>query len=158
MLPRIGRWKLKEAVMLKGLDPYLTPNLLRVLAEMGHGDLLAIVDRNFPAYGAGRRVIDLPHSAIGDVLTAVLQVFPVDTFPNSPVRHMLTDDGLPGPALAACQEIWDAAEGRSVEVHGISRHGDDGFYAVARTAYSVVQTGETLPYACYLLPKGVIAG
>jgi len=142
--------------MLKGLDPYLTPELLRALAEMGHADQLALVDRNFPAYATGLEVIDLPHATNVDVLRAVLQVFPVDAFPNDPVVHMLTDEGTDGPALAACREVWNEAEGRDVETQGVIRHGEDGFYARAKHAYVVVQTGETMPYACYLIPKGVV--
>jgi len=142
--------------MLKGIDEYLTPELLRALAEMGHADQVALVDRNYPAYANGTEVVDLPHSRVVDVLKGILQVFPVDAFPGDPVIHMLTDDGEPGPALAACREIWNAAEGRTVEELGIDRHGDDGFYALAKGAYITVRTGETAPFACYLIPKGLI--
>jgi L-fucose mutarotase len=123
---------------------------------MGHGDALGLVDRNFPAYATGRPVVTLPHSRVGDVLAALLQVFPIDTFPASPVVHMLTDEGQDGPGLGVCRPIWDQAEGRQVDVRGVRRHGEQGFYALARQAFVVVQTGETLPYACYLIPKGVI--
>jgi len=142
--------------MLKGVDPYLTPDLLCALAEMGHADRVAVVDRNFPAHAAGGILIDLPHSTLAEVLAAILQVFPVDTFPDGPVVHMLTDDGAEGPALAACREVWNAAEGRTVQDAGVVRHGEDGFYARARQAYVTVRTGETLPYACVLIPKGVL--
>ena len=142
--------------MLKGLDPYLTAPLLSALAEMGHGDQIALVDRNYPAHHGAGPVIDLPHAKVADVLTAILQVFPIDAFPGDPVIHMLTDEGEPGPALPACRTIWNAAEGRTVEEQGISRHGPTGFYARAAQAYVTVQTGETLPFACYLIPKGVI--
>ena len=142
--------------MLKGLDPYLTPDLLAALAEMGHANQLCLVDRNFPAYNGDGPVIQLPHAGITDVLTAILQVFPIDTFPGSPVIHMLTDDHQPGPALERVRAIWDRVEGREVETLGLHRHGEDGFYARAREAYVTVQTGETVPYACYLLPKGVL--
>ena len=142
--------------MLKGLDEYLTPELLRALAEMGHGDQIALVDRNYPAFANGSEVIDLPHSAIADVLKAILQVFPIDTAAGDPVFHMLTDDGAEGPALAGCRKIWDAAEGRTVDDRGVDRHGDAGFYALAKDAYITIRTGETAPYACFLIPKGVL--
>jgi len=142
--------------MLKGLDEYLTPELLRALAEMGHADQVAVVDRNFPAYANGTEVIDLPHSTAADALKAILQVFPIDTYVGDPIIHMLTDDGQPGPALAKCREIWNAAEGRTVEELGVLRHGDDGFYARAKGAYVTVRTGETAPFANYLIPKGVL--
>jgi len=142
--------------MLKNLDPYLTAPVLAALAEMGHGDRLALVDRNFPAHSSGGLVIQLPHSTIADVLKAIVQVFPIDNFIGDPVIHMLTDDGKPGEALEACCEIWDEAEGRTVDIEGVLRHGDDGFYVQAAGAYVTVQTGETKPYACYLIPKGVL--
>ena len=142
--------------MLKSIDPLLTPALLGALAEMGHADRLALVDRNYPAYSTGQLVIDLPRTTLVQVLKAILQVFPIDAFPGSPVVYMLTDDGGDGAGLPACREVWDAAEGRTVETKGIPRHGDDGFYAQAHDAYIVVQTGETVPYSCYLIPKGVL--
>jgi len=142
--------------MLKGLDPYLTPALLKALAEMGHSDRIALVDRNFHAYSGWGDVIDLPHSTVADVLKAILQVFPIDASPGDPVIHMLTDDGAEGPALDGCRAIWNAAEGRTVDDKGVLRHGDDGFYAQAARAYITVQTGETLPYACFLIPKGLV--
>ena len=142
--------------MLKGIDPYLTPDLLCALAEMGHADRLALVDRNYPAYTGNGLVIQLPHTTVPDVLAAILQVFPLDAFPGDPVIHMLTDDGAEGPALDGCRAIWNAAEGRTVDDKGVLRHGDDGFYAQAARAYITVQTGETLPYACFLIPKGLV--
>jgi len=142
--------------MLKGLDPYLTPDLLQALAQMGHGDKVALVDRNYPAYGNGGRVIDLPHADVIDVMKALLQVLPIDAFAGDPVIHMLTDDGEPGPALPACREAWNTAEGRTVEERGVRRHGSSGFYALTRGAYVTIRTGETLPYACFLIPKGVL--
>lgn len=142
--------------MLKGLDPYLTPDLLYALAQMGHGDQIALVDRNYPAYANGSDVIEFPHASIADVLPAILQVFPVDAFPGDPVIHMLTDDGAPGPALANCQAIWNQAEARTVGVLGVGRYGDAGFYALAKEAFITIRTGETAPFACYLIPKGVL--
>ena len=142
--------------MLKGLDPLLTPALLEALAEMGHGDRIALVDRNYPAYSTGLPVVDLPQVTLVQALGAILQIFPIDAFPNNPVVYMLTDDGHDGPGLASCRSTWDAVEGRAVEVAGVLRHGPDGFYAQARDAYIVVQTGETVPYSCYLIPKGVL--
>lgn len=142
--------------MLKGLDPCLTPDLLRALAQMGHGDMIALVDRNYPAYANGGDVVELPQASVAEVLKAVLAVFPIDAFPGNPVLHMLTDENEPGPALPVCQQVWNEAEGRQVRDKGINRHGSEGFYALAKRAFITIRTGETAPFACYLLPKGVL--
>jgi L-fucose mutarotase len=140
--------------VLKGLDPYLTPELLYHLAEMGHGDVFALVDRNFPA--RNDTIIELPHANNDDALRAILSVYPVDHFPGSPVVHMLTDDGEEGPALSSARAVLNEIEGREVEVQGILRHGPDGFYARCEKVRLMVRTSETRPYACLLIPKGVI--
>ncbi|WP_130864722.1 RbsD/FucU family protein [Acidipropionibacterium timonense] len=137
--------------MLKGIDPLLTPELLAGLARMGHGDVLAVVDRNFPAYRCDR-VIELPSCGVERVLQAVFSVWPVDTLSTPAVRHMLTDDGVEAPSTARARELWTAAETSPIGEQGVKRL---DFYAPAREAMLTLRTGETLPYACYLLTKGV---
>lgn len=139
--------------MLKGIDPLLTPELLLLLAEMGHGDVLAVVDRNYPAHSAGAPVVELAGVDLVTALRAILTLLPVDTFIDPPARHMLQDDGSAGPAVPDIQAELHAAEGRSVPFTGIAR---PDFYVAARGAFAVVRTTETLPYACVLLSKGVI--
>lgn len=142
--------------MLKGIDPLLTPRLLRWLAEMGHGDVLAIVDRNFPAHSCGSRVVDLPGADTTLAARAVLGLFPVDTFQAPAAMHMLPVDGRSaGPALPDFQTVLDAAEGRPVEVGGLERF---EFYRRTREAYCVIATTDPRPYACYLIIKGVVTG
>ena len=140
--------------MLKTIDPLLTPELLALLARMGHGDVLAVVDRNYPAHAAGRPVIELPGVDAGEVLSAVLSVLPVDAFQDPPAWHMLVDDGSDGPAVPDIQSILDRAEGRAVPFTGIDRH---EFYARAPGSAGIIRTGETRPYACFLIAKGVVA-
>lgn len=138
--------------MLKGIDPLLTPDLLAALARMGHGDLLAVVDRNYPAYRCGQ-VVELPGHGIEPVMRAVLSVWPVDTFACPSVRHMLTDTGDESPATAQVRPIWQRTETEVVVAEeGVRRL---AFYAPASTAMLTIRTGETMPYACYLLSKGV---
>ena len=79
--------------MLKGIDPLLTPDLLRLLAQMGHGDVLAVVDRNYPAHAAGAPVVELAGADLVGALRAILAVLPVDTFIDPPAWHMLMDSG-----------------------------------------------------------------
>lgn len=138
--------------MLKGIDPVLGPDLLALLARMGHGDVLAVVDRNYPAYAAGAPVVDLAVD-LTTALRAICSLVPVDAFVEHPVRHMLTDDGADGPALPDVRAVLDEAEGRPVGVAGIARQ---EFYPAARGAFAVVRTTDARPYACLLLAKGVL--
>jgi L-fucose mutarotase len=139
--------------MLKGIDPLLTPDLLRALAAAGHGDRIAIVDANFPAARLARRLVMLPGSAAPRVLEAVLSVLPLDTFEPDPVAVMQVvnePDAMPPPV----------AEFRTV----LARHAAPppvalerrAFYNAAAEAFVVVQSGERRFYGNVLLTKGVI--
>ena len=140
--------------MLKTIDPLLVPALLSALAEMGHGDLLAVVDRNFPAHSCSRRVVELPGADATQVLRAVLTLLPVDAYQDPAAWHMQQDDGNDGPAAASVRAVLDDAEHRPVGFAGITR---PSFYDEARTAYCTVRTGDDRPYACFLVAKGVVA-
>jgi len=144
-------------VVLKNLNPLLTPELLVALAEMGHGDVIAVVDRNYPAYTRGGNVIELPGVGIAGAIEAILSVMPLETYAEPAVVHMLTDDGGDSPATPGLRDLWNRMDGRTVPDQGVSRRGDVGFYARADEAYVTVHTSETLPYACYLLTKGVVS-
>lgn len=141
--------------MLKGIDPVLTPELLHVLASMGHGDELVLVDRNFPAVSVGRRVVRLDGCDLPRAASAVLSLFPVDTFIERPVAAMAmvdTPDVVPD-VQSDVFALVDAAEGRSVAVERVERF---AFYERARQAFAVVTTTEDRPYGCVVLTKGVV--
>jgi len=141
--------------VLKGVHPALTPRLLGALAEMGHGDTIAVVDRNFPAYAYGKRVVDLPGLDSTMVVRAVLSVLPVDTFVEPAAFHMLPADGQPeGIACGDFRASLREAESREVAIAGLERF---DFYRHAAAAYCVVSTGDARPYACFLIAKGVVA-
>lgn len=140
--------------MLKGIDPLLTPDLLALLAEAGHGDVVGVVDRNFPAYSQGVPAIDLPAADVTEALRAICALLPVDTrFLPFPVTHMLTADGTPGPAVDEVHAVLVAAEGQEVGLQGLERF---AFYEAATHAHVIVRTGDTRPYACFLVTKGVL--
>jgi L-fucose mutarotase len=141
--------------MLKNLDPLLGGNLLKLLDEMGHGDVLALVDRNFPSHRYGKPVVRLDGVGIEAVASAVLSVFSLDEFVDSPVERMQIDDRPDEvtDVAAAFSRICTAAEGRDVLVAGIERQ---EFYARAASASFFIQTGETVGYSCFLLRKGVV--
>ena len=71
--------------MLKGVDPLLNGELLKILDEMGHGDQLLLVDRNYPAAAAGRPVVRLGEVGVERAVAAILSVFPLDSFVAHPL-------------------------------------------------------------------------
>lgn len=141
--------------MLKNVHPLLTGSLLSLLDRMGHGDLLGLVDRNFPAYRYGAPVIDFRGVDTGAAAEALLSVFPLDGFVDEAV-HRMEIDGAPREITAATerlQAVAEAAEGGAVRIASVERF---AFYEMAKPVSVFVQTGETVPYSCYLLRKGVV--
>ncbi len=141
--------------MLKGLDPMLTPELLYALAQMGHGDEIAVVDANFPATSVARRLITLDGASAPRALTAILSVMPLDHMAEHPARVMAVV-GKPRevpPAVAEFAQILEVALGHKLPLEPVERH---AFYAQARNAFAILRTGERRPYGNILLSKGVI--
>lgn len=146
--------------MLKGIDPVLNAEVLGALRAMGHGDDLILADGNFPSEGiaADTRVgrllrIEQP---MARVARAVLSVMPLDGFVEDAAGRMQFDDEPDTilPVHAEVQAEIDAAEGRSWPLVPIERF---AFYARARSAFAVIQTGERRFYACFAFRMGVIA-
>jgi L-fucose mutarotase len=146
--------------MLRNIDPLLTPELLFVLAAMGHGDELVVADANFPADSVGRqtaygRAIPLAGASTPGAVRAILSLFPLDELVEQPVRGMAIDGS--GEELQFVQrEVQaevDSAAGRSLPMGAVERF---AFYDAARTAYAVVATGEPRFWGNVLLRKGVV--
>lgn len=145
--------------MLKGIPKILSPELLKVLCEMGHSDRLVIADGNFPSESMGRDavVIRADGHGVPELLNAILQVFPLDTYVDKPVNLM---EVMPGDTAET--PIWDTYR----EI--IRRHDERGdsvvgnierfaFYEEAKTAYAIIATGESAVYANVMLQKGVVS-
>lgn len=141
--------------MLKGIPPILSPELLAILARMGHGDDLVIADGNFPAEAVAQRLVRADGHGVPAILQAVLQLLPVDTFVPDPVVVMQpVDADTPEPPIWAQFRIaLQRAEGRPIPLTPIERQ---AFYDRARKAFAVIATGETAVYANLLLKKGVV--
>lgn len=140
--------------MLKNIHPLIDSQLFAVLADMGHGDELAIVDANFPAVTMGKRVVRISASAV-TTLDAVLSLLPLDDFVEAPATVMQVvgaPDEIP-ETVRDFQRSVDRAEGRAITVAPIDRF---SFYERTKSAFAVVATGETRLYGCILLKKGVI--
>lgn len=143
--------------MLKGVPRILTPQLLKVLAEMGHGDEIVIADGNFPAesVGKGATVIRADGHGVPEILDAVLQMIPLDQYVEKPAALM---EVVPGDPCVPV--IWDdfrrLLEKNGEEPSAIEMMERFAFYERARKAYAIVSTGETAIYANILLKKGVV--
>lgn len=142
--------------MLKGISPIISPDLLKALAEMGHGDELVIADGNFPSQSVGKNsvVIRADGHGVPEILEAVLDLIPLDTYADKQAALMGTTKGDPTP------EIWKDFE-EILEKHEPGNHEIDymerqAFYDRAKKAYLIIATGETAIYANILLKKGVV--
>jgi L-fucose mutarotase len=144
-----------EPVVLKGVHPLVGPDLIYALAAMGHGDELAVVDRNFPATSMAQRLVPLAGVDLMSAAGALLSLFPLDTFVPQPVVRMEVV-GAPDHIPEVQEEflrVCEKAEGRPISMGSLSR---EDFYARARRAFAVVATSEPRPYGCFFLVKGVI--
>lgn len=144
--------------MLKGIPKILSPELLKVLCEMGHSDRLVIADGNFPAESMGRnaKVIRCDGHGVPELLDAILQVFPLDTYVSAPVTLMEVMDGddAETPIWGEYTKIITKHDPRGAEVIGQTER--FRFYEEAKTAYAIIATGESALYANIMLQKGVV--
>lgn len=141
--------------MLKGIDPLLSGELLKILDEMGHGDQLLLVDRNYPAAASGKPVVRLGEVGVVRAARAILSVFPLDSFVETPLERMEVDDdpSIVTPNQDAVLNLARKGNGADLEFGIIPRL---EFYQRAKQAFAVVHTLESQPYGCFLLQKGVI--
>lgn len=149
----------KEAdKMLKGIPKIISPELLKVLSEMGHGDRIVIADGNFPSESVGKNsiVIRCDGHGVPELLDAILQLFPLDTYVEKPVNLMevVKGDNVETPIWNTYKDIIGKYDPRGAETVGnIERF---AFYEAAKTAYAVIATGESALYANIMLQKGVV--
>jgi len=145
----------EESIMLIGIDPVLSGDLLKTLDDMGHGDQLVVVDRNYPAIASGRPVIRMGNVGALKAIGAILSVFPLDSYVDHPLERMEVEND---PSLIA--PIQQSVLNYVREIHGSDI--DYGivprleFYDRAKKAFAVVHTLEDLPYGCFILTKGVV--
>ncbi len=139
--------------MLKGLDPLLSPELLYLLAAMGHGDELAIVDANFPAASMSKRLVRLPGADLFRAISAILTVLPLDGPPAEPMAVMANPSGSLAPVTEVIIKLVEEAAGYPLVATPLV---PIEFYERAKAAFAVVATAEERAYGCALLRKGVI--
>ncbi len=144
--------------MLKKIPKILSPELLKVLCEMGHSDRIVIADGNFPAESMGKNaiVIRMDGHGIPEILEAILELFPLDTYVEHPVNLMqvMPGDTVETPIWDTYQDIVSRFDDRKEKAIGqIERF---AFYEEAKKAYAIIATGESALYANILLQKGVV--
>ena len=139
--------------MLKNVPKILSPQLLKILCEMGHGDELVIADANFPAENYGQRVVRADGLGGVALLDAILKMIPLDTYADENFLLMQTVQGDPTPTIWA--EYYDVANANddNLRAGNLERF---AFYERAKNAYAVVASGEEAVYANIIIKKGVI--
>jgi len=139
--------------MLKGLSPYLSPELLKVLAEMGHGDEIILADAHFPGHTVNARVLRADGVKIATLLDAVLPVFELDSYaPPLAMMQVVKGDQLDPQVESDYMQVIKKHAPQAQAPERIDRF---AFYDRAKTAYAVLMTGETRKYGNILLKKGV---
>ncbi len=141
--------------MLKNIPKIISPELIKTLMEMGHGDELVIGDGNFPAETYGKRVIRCDGHGVPELLDAIMQLFPLDTYTEKPVMLM---EVVPGDPVVPTiweeyKEIINKYEPENCKIEMIERF---AFYERAKNAYAIIATGEEAIYANIILKKGVV--
>lgn len=144
--------------MLKGIPKILSPELLKVLCEMGHSDRLVIADGNSPSESMGKnaKVIRCDGHGVPELLEAILTVFPLDTYVENPVSLMqvMPGDNVETPIWDEYKEIISKYDERGEKAIGQTER--FAFYDDAKTAYAIIATGESALYANIMLQKGVV--
>ena len=140
--------------MLKGISPLISPQLLEVLARMGHGDEIVLADAHFPGETMSDRVIRADGLRIPDLLDAILPLFELDAYVDDPLVMMAAVEGdtLDPSVEDAYREAIDRHAPAAPQIARIERF---AFYDRAREAFAVVMTGETAKYGIIILKKGV---
>lgn len=140
--------------MLKGINPIISPELLKILCEMGHGDYLVIADGNFPAASNAKRLIRMDGHGVPEVLDAILSLLPLDQYVDKQVSLMEVCEGD-----TVVPTIWEeykkiiAKYEPDAQIEFLERF---DYYDEAKNAYAIIATSESAQYANVILKKGCI--
>ena len=144
--------------MLKGIPKIISPELLKILCEMGHSDTIVLADGNFPAESIGKnaKVVRCDGHGCVELLDAILQLFPLDTYVEKPVKLMqvVSGDTVETPIWEDYTRVIERYDARGGDAIGtVERF---AYYEEAKKAYAIIATGESALYANILLQKGVL--
>jgi L-fucose mutarotase len=141
--------------MLKGIPSIISPELLKIMMEMGHGDELILGDGNFPAVSCAQRIVRADGHSVPELLEAILKFYPLDSYVKSPVGLMAV---APGDTVQP--SVWEEYrriilkyDPKFTDFEYVERF---AFYERAKKAFAIVATGESALYANIILKKGVV--
>lgn len=142
--------------MLIGIPKMISPELLKVLMEMGHGDELVLADGNFPAASHAKRLVRADGHGVSELFDAILTLFPLDTYVKQPIALMevVPGDSVETPIWRDFESIVRQRTSLESPFEYVERF---AFYERAKNAYAIVATGENALYANIILKKGVIS-
>jgi L-fucose mutarotase len=140
--------------MLIGISPLISPDLLAVLHRMGHGDEIVLADAHFPGETYGQRVLRADGLKIPDLLDAILPLFALDSYVESPLIMMsaVSGDQLDHAVETSYRQAIDKYWPKTPPIQRIDRF---DFYDRAKQAFAILMTGETVKYGNIILKKGV---
>ena len=141
--------------MLKNIPDVISPELMYVLMEMGHGDEIVLADGNFPAASVAQRLIRCDGHGVPEILEAVLKFFPLDQYVDNPVALMavVPGDKTKPKIWEEYRKIIEASGEKFTDFEFVERF---AFYERAKKSYAVVATSEKALYANIILKKGVL--
>jgi len=141
--------------MLKQIPQILSPDLVKILMEMGHGDEIILADGNFPGASHTNNLVRCDGLKIPELLQAILHLFPLDTYVDEAVALMKVAEGDDYEPVIwdTYKEILQSSEVENSNVEYIERF---NFYERSKQAYAIVTTSEQSLYANMILKKGVI--
>jgi len=141
--------------MLKGVPAILSPEILKTLMEMGHGDEILIADGNFPSASHAQRLLRCDGHDIPELLAAIMKFFPLDIYAQQPAAVMAVD-----PDDDYKPEVWDdfaaVIKDSGEKCESFEQMRREAFYDRAKKAYAVIATSESSLYANLILRKGVV--
>jgi L-fucose mutarotase len=139
--------------MLKGISPYLSPDLLKTLAEMGHGDEIILADAHFPGHTFCQRVLRADGVTVSTLLDAIIPVFELDSYAPPLVMMQVVEGDALDPQVEV--DYLQAIRRHDPKAPAPERIDRFAFYDRAKEAYAVLMTGEARKYGNILLKKGV---
>ncbi len=140
--------------MLKKIPKNLSPDLVKILMEMGHGDEIVLADGNFPAAANAKTLVRMDGQTVSEVVASILELMPLDTYVESPVFFMATEPRDQPPAIwQEYKKIFSEKQLLAVKIGYLERQ---NFYQRSKEAYCIVATGEQKIYGNIILRKGVV--